>query len=44
MVAADLGIRPRGSLIATSLGQALICDTGTFAYSNPRQLDIATAW
>ena len=44
MVAADLNLRPRGSIIKTSLGWAMVCDTGTFALSNPTQLDIATAW
>lgn len=44
MVAADLSIRPRGSLIQTSLGMGIICDTGGFIYSNPTQLDIAVAW
>lgn len=44
MVAADLSIRPRGSLIECSLGMAIVCDTGSFIYSNPYQLDIATTW
>lgn len=44
MVAADLSIRPRGSLVQTSLGMGRVCDTGTFIYSNRTQLDIATAW
>jgi len=44
MVAADFNIRPRGSLIETSLGTGIVCDTGGFAASNPTQLDIATTW
>ena len=44
MVAANLGVRPRGSLVPTSLGMGLVCDTGGFASSNSTQLDIATAW
>ena len=44
MVAADLNTRPRGTIIDTSLGQGIVCDTGGFAASNPTQLDIATAW
>lgn len=44
MVAADLSIRPRGSTIATSLGTGLVCDTGSFIYDNPTQLDIAVTW
>lgn len=44
MVAADLNLRPRGSVIECSLGTALVCDTGGFAASNPYQLDIAVTW
>lgn len=44
MVAADLSIRPRGTLVETSLGTGIVCDTGSFIYSNPTQLDIATNW
>ncbi|MBE6027005.1 MAG: hypothetical protein E7227_00175 [Clostridiales bacterium] len=44
MVAADLGLRPRGSLVETSLGTGIVCDTGGFAQRNPYQLDIAVTW
>ena len=44
IVAAHLGIRPRGSLIQTSLGMGIVLDTGGFASSNSTQLDIATNW
>ena len=44
MVAADLSIRPRGTTIETSLGMGLVCDTGSFIYNNPEQLDIAVNW
>jgi hypothetical protein len=44
MVAAHLGLRPRGSHILTSLGMGVVCDTGGFANNNPTQLDIATNW
>ena len=44
MCAADLSIRPRGSLVATSLGMGIVCDTGGFIYANPYQLDIAVNW
>lgn len=44
MIAAHLGIRPRGSLVPTSLGMGIVCDTGGFASGNPTQIDIATAW
>lgn len=44
MVAAHLPTRPRGSLIPTSLGMGIVCDTGTFALSDHTQLDIAVNW
>ena len=44
MVAANFKIRPRGSIVPTSVGLGIVCDTGTFASSNPTQLDIAVAW
>jgi flagellar biosynthesis GTPase FlhF len=44
MVAASFDIRPRGTIVPTSLGLGIVCDTGTFIYSNPTQLDIAVAW
>jgi peptidoglycan hydrolase CwlO-like protein len=44
MVAANLSVHPRGSHVSCSLGQAIVCDTGTFALSNPNQLDIAVNW
>ena len=44
MVAANLNIRPRGSIVQTSLGPGIVCDTGTFAKRNPTQLDIAVTW
>ena len=44
MVAANLDIRPKGTLVETSLGTGIVCDTGGFANSNMYQLDIATTW
>lgn len=44
MIAANLDLRPRGSIVECSLGTALVCDTGGFASSNPTQLDIAVDW
>ncbi|MGI6118007.1 MAG: SH3 domain-containing protein [Bilifractor sp.] len=44
MCAANLSVHPRGSLVETSLGTAIVCDTGGFASSNPNQLDIAVTW
>jgi hypothetical protein len=44
MVAANLNLRPRGSIVETSLGDAIVCDTGGFAKRNPYQIDIAVTW
>lgn len=44
MVAASLDIRPKGSLVQTSLGMGIVVDTGTFAKKNKTQLDIAVTW
>ena len=44
MVAANLNVHERGSIVDSSLGEAIVVDTGGFAYSNPEQLDIAVAW
>ena len=44
MVAANLNVHPRGSLVDTSLGKAIVCDTGGFARRNPNQIDVAVNW
>lgn len=44
MVAANLKVHPRGSVVETSLGPGLVCDTGSFAAKHPYRLDIATSW
>lgn len=44
MVAANLNVHPRGSVVDTSIGPGLVCDTGSFARHNPTQIDIATSW
>lgn len=44
MVAADLSIHPRGSIVETSLGTGLVCDTGGFVEWNSTNIDIATDW
>lgn len=44
MVAANLRIRPFGTHVKTSRGMGIVVDTGTFAYYNKRQLDIAVTW
>lgn len=42
--AANLEIFPRGTLVPSSLGMAIVCDTGAFAAVNQTQLDIAVDW
>lgn len=44
IVSANLDVHPRGSIVESSLGTAIVCDTGGFASENPEQLDIATNW
>ena len=44
MCAANLDVFPRGTLVESSLGTCIVCDTGGFAAKNPYQLDIAVAW
>lgn len=44
MIAADLNTRPKGTLVETSLGMGIVVDTGSFAYSDPTQIDIACNW
>ena len=41
IVAADFGWLPRGSVIETSLGTGMVCDTGAGGWY---WTDIATAW
>lgn len=44
MCAANLDEHPKGDLVETSLGTAIVCDTGSFAKENRTQLDIAVNW
>lgn len=44
MCAAELNSRPRGTILETSLGTAIVCDTGEFVYNNPSQIDICVTW
>ena len=44
MCAANLDIRPKGTILETSLGTGIVCDTGEFAVYNPYQIDIAVTW
>lgn len=44
MCAASFDIRPRGTILETSLGMAIVVDTGTFAYNNQTQIDLCVTW
>lgn len=44
IVAANLDVHPRGSIVECSAGQAVVLDTGGFAKNNPTQLDLAVNW
>ena len=44
MGAANLTERPKGTIIETSLGTAIVADTGGFAAGNPTMMDIAVSW
>ena len=44
MVAANLVIRPRGTIVQTSLGKGIVVDTGEFAKYDTTQIDIAVTW
>ena len=36
--------RPYGTILETSLGTAIVCDTGSFVWENPGQVDVAVTW
>ena len=44
MVAANLKTRPKGTILETSLGTAIVVDTGTFVKKYPNGIDIAVKW
>lgn len=44
MCACNLKVRPRGSLVQTSLGLGMVCDTGTYGEIDPTWIDIAVTW
>ena len=46
MAACDVSgaVHNRYDIVSSSLGDAICVDTGTFAYSNPYQIDLATTW
>lgn len=44
MVAANLELRPRGTLVETSLGTGIVCDTGSFCQKDKTAIDIAVNW
>lgn len=44
MVAANWSIRPKGTILETSLGTAIVVDTGSFVSDYPEGIDIAVDW
>ena len=44
MIAANLNRVSRGKIVQTSLGTAIVADTGSFVRTNPDQYDIAVSW
>lgn len=44
MVAANLDLYPKGTIVETSAGQGVVVDTGGFAKNNPTQFDLAVTW
>lgn len=44
MVAANFDIYPIGTIVQTSLGAGIVCDTGGFIYRWPTAFDIAVTW
>lgn len=44
MVAANWNIRPKGTIIETSLGSGIVVDTGSFVSEYPYGVDIAVDW
>lgn len=44
MVAANIKTRPYGTILETSMGTAIVCDTGEFVKKYPKGIDIAVNW
>ena len=44
IVAANFSTRPKGTILETSLGTAIVCDTGSFVNTYPNGIDIAVDW
>ena len=44
MVAANFRIRPLGTILETSVGWAIVVDTGGFVRQYPKGIDVATTW
>lgn len=44
LVASNNSLRPKGTIVMTSLGPGIVADACAAANSNPRQLDIAVTW
>lgn len=44
ILSANQNIRPIGTILPTSLGEGIVCDTGGFIEQYPNGVDIATIW
>ena len=44
IIAADTNIRPKGTILETSLGWGIVCDHCVASETNPGQIDIAVNW
>ncbi len=44
MCACGFTVRPRGTIVETSLGPGICLDTGGFAENDPYQIDLAVTW
>ena len=44
MCACGFTVRPRGTIVQTSLGPGICLDTGGFAANDPYQIDLAVTW
>ena len=44
IVAADYSVHPLGSIVETSLGTAIVADTGSFAAGDSTLIDVAVEW
>ena len=44
IIAADTNVRPKGTILETSLGMGIVCDHCVASETNPGQIDLAVNW